>query len=126
MTAEDLAGTFEDFHDLHESTHTFASRDEEPVLRAVRLQAVGATWKPALAAAERKGTKIADALMGERAAFFDDGFVATPVYDGDRIGFGHVLEGPAIVEERFTTIVLNPGDRAELDASGNYVIEVAD
>ncbi|TFH21988.1 MAG: hydantoinase/oxoprolinase family protein [Myxococcales bacterium] len=124
MTAEDLAATFEEFHDLHERTHTFASRDEEPVLRAVRLQAVGETWKPEFARAVRMTTTTADALKGERDAFFDGAFIKTPVYDGEGIGYGHVIEGPAIVEERFTTIVLNPGDRAELDETGNYRIDI--
>jgi N-methylhydantoinase A len=51
--------------------------------------------------------------------------VDTPVYDGDRVGCGHRIEGPAIVEERFTTIVIQPGQRAELDENGNYAIETA-
>ena len=31
---------------------------------------------------------------------------------------------PAIVEERFTTIVLYPGHRAELDPRGHYLIRL--
>ncbi|MCZ6784033.1 MAG: hypothetical protein O7G30_12075 [Proteobacteria bacterium] len=41
------------------------------------------------------------------------------------MGSGHRLEGPAIVEERFTTIVLYPGHTAELDDAGNYRIQVS-
>ena len=39
-----------------------------------------------------------------------------------KIGHGHRIEGPAIVEERFTTIVIYPGQTAELDRFGNYLI----
>ena len=55
---------------------------------------------------------------------FDGSFVDTPVYDGERLGVGHAIEGPAVIEEKFTTIVLHPGHRTEFDARGNYAIEV--
>ena len=94
------------------------------MLRSVRVQTLGRPRKPALpelAAAERP---LADALRARRPAYFGGRFVDTPVYDGDALGAGHRIEGPAIVEERFTTIVVYPGHVAELDRHGNYAIEV--
>ena len=44
--ARELDATVERFHALHEELHTYASRDEEPILRSVRLTAVGVTDKP--------------------------------------------------------------------------------
>jgi len=35
-----------------------------------------------------------------------------------------MLEGPAIIEEATTTIVLPPGTRAVLSAAGAYVVEL--
>ena len=61
-------------------------------------------------------------MTGRRRAYFDGSFVETPIYDGARLGPGHRLEGPAIVEERFTTLVLYPGHKAEIDPLGNYVV----
>jgi len=119
-----LRATIESFHDLHEETHTYAAREEEPVLRAVRVQAVGRTPKPPLAVHEPAGHPLADALRSRRPAWFDGRFVDTPVYEGDRVGPGHRIEGPAIVEERFTTIVLYPGHAAEVDRFGHYRIAV--
>jgi N-methylhydantoinase A len=120
----ELRRTIEAFHDLHEEIHAFASRDEEPIVRAVRVKATGRTRKPAQARRPRATSPVEAALRGRRPAWFDGRFVDTPVYAGDAIDTGHRLAGPAIVEERFTTIVLYPGHRAELDGSGNYVIEV--
>ena len=40
-------------------------------------------------------------------------------------GSGDVLAGPAIVEQLDTTTVIEPGDRARVDMSGNIIIEVA-
>jgi N-methylhydantoinase A len=122
MTEADLRATIERFHDLHEELHTYAVRDEEPVIRGVRVHTAGRTAKPELPEYERTKTPVASALRARRPAFFDGRFVETPVYDGERIGHGHAIRGPAIVEERFTTIVVYPGWTAELDRFGNYVV----
>ena len=122
MREADLRATVLRFHDLHEELHAYAVRDQEPVIRAVRVQTLGRTAKPELGLLERARTPVSAALRSRRPAFFDGGFVDTPVYDGERLGCGHHLDGPAIVEERFTTIVVQPGWTAELDRHGNYVV----
>jgi N-methylhydantoinase A len=124
MQARDLEATVERFHQLHETLHTYASRDQEPILRAVRIHAVGHTRKPPVWSEPRATGPLRDALRGRRPAWFEGAFVETPVYDGDALGAGHRLEGPAIIEERFTTIVVYPGHRCELDEQGCYRIEI--
>ena len=64
----------------------------------------------------------ANPRLGARKAFFRGRYVATPVYDGPTLGAGQAILGPAIVEEPFTTIVVYPGQRATVDAFGNYVV----
>ncbi len=124
MRETDLTRTVERFHDLHEELHSYAVREEEPMLRAVRVEALGRTQKPPLPEYPRAHAPLDAALRERRAAYFDGRFLDTPVYDGDLLSFGHALEGPAIVEERFTTIVIYPGQLAELDRRGNYVIRL--
>jgi N-methylhydantoinase A len=46
------------------------------------------------------------------------------VYDGTLLSVGASIDGPALIEEPFTVVVLPPGARAELDRFGNYVIAV--
>ena len=111
-------------HSIDDYLAFCAARDEEPIVRAVRVQALGRTPKPPARLLPRAGHPVAGALKGRRPAWFDGRFVDTPVYDGERVGYGHHLVGPAIVEERFTTIVLYPGHAAELDARGNYVVSL--
>ncbi|MGI9591377.1 MAG: hydantoinase/oxoprolinase family protein, partial [Myxococcota bacterium] len=119
-----LRRTVEAFHDLHEELHTYAVREEQPVVRSVRVQTVGTTRKTGLGAHPVPTGPVEAALRSRRPAYFDGRFEDTPVYDGDRMGPGHRIEGPAIVEERFTTIVLQPRHRAELDAAGNYHVTI--
>ncbi len=120
VTARVLADTVERFHRLHEELHTYACRDEEPILRGLRVKAVAEEEKPALPRLPRKAA--GSPRLGARKTFFRGRFVATPVYDGARLAPGQAILGPAIVEEPFTTIVVYPGERATVDAVGNYTI----
>jgi N-methylhydantoinase A len=120
VTARVLAGAVERFHQIHEALRTYACRDEEPVLRGLRVTARAIEAKPALPRLPRRAG--GSARLGARRAFFRGRFVPTPVYDGRRLGPGHAILGPAIVEEPFTTIVVHPGQRATVDAWGNYTI----
>lgn len=120
-----LRETIEAFHDLHEELHTYAVREEEPVVRSVRVQTVGVTPKPGLRAYPPVATSVEAALRSRRPAFFDGRFEDTPVYDGEELGCGHEIEGPAIVEERFTTLVIHPSQTARIDTAGNYVITIS-
>ena len=122
LGSRDLAATVERFHALHEELHTYASREEEPILRSVRLTAVGVTDKPQIPMYSRSTAR--PPIKGRRKAFFDGRFLVTPIYDGSSMRAGHRVKGPAIVEEPFTTIVLHPGQEATLDRHGNYRIEL--
>jgi N-methylhydantoinase A len=120
VTARTLADTVERFHRMHEELHTYACRDEEPILRGLRLKAVTVEDKPAFPRIPRKSA--GSPRRGARKAFFRGRFVATPVYDGPRLTPGQAVLGPAIVEEPFTTIVVYPGQRATVDGFGNYTV----
>ena len=54
-----------------------------------------------------------------RNAWFDHQFIDCPVYDGPRLAPDTCLEGPAFVDHPSTSIVLRPGDRAEITAEGH-------
>ena len=52
------------------------------------------------------------------------GAVDCPVYDRRSLRAGHVLDGPAIVEQLDSTTPIFPGDRAVVDSTGNLVIHI--
>jgi len=110
----------ERFHDQHEAERGFAFRNQQPLLRGVRLVTRGRTPKPEHLAEVGALVLADDARTGARPAYFDDAFVDTPVYDGSRLGAGVEVHGPALVEEPFTVVVVPPGGRARVDESGNY------
>jgi N-methylhydantoinase A len=114
----------ERFHDQHETERGFCFRSQQPVLRGVRIIAHGTTPKPGHLAETGAVADAEQARRGTRAAYWGDGFVDTPVYDGSQLGAGAAVEGPALIEEPFTVVVVPPGARAELDELGNYVVTV--
>jgi N-methylhydantoinase A len=67
-------------------------------------------------------------LKGVRPAYFPDqrGFVETPVYDRYALAPGDRLRGPAIVEERESTLVIGSRGRARVDDQLNVIVEFAD
>jgi N-methylhydantoinase A len=120
VTARTLGDTVERFHRLHETLHTYASRDQEPILRGLRVKAMAVEKKPELPRLPRR--KGAVARLGARKAFFGGRYVTTAVWDGPLLAPGQAIIGPAIIEEPFTTVVVYPGQRATIDAYGNYAI----
>ncbi|MBP1732386.1 MAG: methylhydantoinase [Deltaproteobacteria bacterium] len=65
------------------------------------------------------------ALKGKRQVYFPEykGFVDCPIYDRYRMGPGMELDGPAVVEERESTLVVGPGGRLRIDGHLNAVVE---
>jgi N-methylhydantoinase A/oxoprolinase/acetone carboxylase beta subunit len=65
------------------------------------------------------------ALKGERQVYFPEtlSHVATPVYDRYALSSGDTVQGPAIVEERESTVVVMPGWTANVDALHSLILE---
>jgi N-methylhydantoinase A/oxoprolinase/acetone carboxylase beta subunit len=64
------------------------------------------------------------AVKGTRRAWFGGAFVAAAVLDRAALKPGDVVRGPALIEERESTLVLPPGASARCDAALNLVLDV--
>jgi N-methylhydantoinase A len=114
----------ERFHDQHEAERGFCFRSQQPVLRGVRVVARGTTPKPDHLGEIGTVSDAGAARRGTRKAYWGDGFVDTPVYDGMLLAPGVSIDGPALIEEPFTVVVLPPDATATLDDRGNYIVTV--
>ena len=65
----------------------------------------------------RPGSRVEDARKGSRPVYFaeHDGFVDCAVFDRYRLFEGAAIEGPAIIEERESTVVVGPRARVVTD-----------
>ena len=63
------------------------------------------------------------AITGARPAYFPEfrDYQGTTVYDRYALSPGQAFDGPAIVEERESTLVVGPGGHFEVAASGNII-----
>ena len=68
----------------------------------------------------------AGAIKGTRPVYFPEfrDFHATTVYDRYALVAGQAFDGPAIVEERESTLVVGPGGRFEVAAGGNIIVSI--
>jgi N-methylhydantoinase A len=99
--------------------------------RTVRAGVEVMTWrlrsgggKGALNRPQLDGT--GEALKGTRPVYVPElGAPAeTPVYDHYRLSPGVLIQGPAIVEQRESTVVVGRDATAHLDEHGNLVIDI--
>ena len=75
-------------------------------------------------AAGRIGAGVAEHASEHAAGGTGAGAVDCPVYDRQSLRAGHILDGPAIIEQLDSTTPIFPGDRAVVDPAGNLVIHI--
>ncbi len=65
-------------------------------------------------------------LKGKRRVYFPEfnDFRPTPVYDRYRLPARVMHTGPAVVEERESTLIVGPGARFKVEATGNLVVDL--
>ena len=111
------------FHARHEELYTYAERHSAVEVVNLESTIYGRIEKVRTPTVAGAG-KADEALKGHRDAIFDQSgaTTATPVYDGAKLGAGAFIQGPAIIEEVTTTIVIEPGWTNELHESGSYLL----
>jgi N-methylhydantoinase A len=111
------------FHRRHKEL--FGSCNEKYPLEFMKfgLSAIGKLPGITLKNIKKGGGDASAALKGRRPAYFEENkkMVSTPVFNGAAVGAGNVLEGPCIIEEKLTTIVIPPGFKVKVNEKGNYV-----
>ena len=115
----------EGFHTKHEALYTFKSIGATVELVNLRLRAVGIIPRPDIAAEPRGAPASATPEpVGRRAVFFKTAgdYVDCAVYDRATLAPGHVIGGPAIVEQLDTTIAIPPDMVGSVDRYLNLVI----
>jgi N-methylhydantoinase A len=123
---KDVATLVEAFHAVHD--RVYAVRDEGSQVECVNWKGrlavqLGQALTPEVGAACTPYMPTAQTTRG--AYFAGNGSMATPVFRGDDLAPGAAIDGPAIIEEPTTTIVVYPGMSATVSPAGNYVLKSA-
>ena len=71
------------------------------------------------------GTPASAALKGKRDVDYAlEGVHEAAIYDGEKLESGMTFQGPAVVEDPGTTIVIHPGNSVSVDGYRNIHISV--
>jgi N-methylhydantoinase A len=89
----------------------------------LRTAVIGRRPKFELATLAPEGGTIAAALKGQRQVHFGDSWHDTAIYHRLALPVGAEIHGPAILEQPDTTVLVDPGLVARVDAFGNTIIE---
>lgn len=126
VVAHDRASIARAFHAEHLRLYGYSLEAEgSPVeIINVRLQAIGATDRPAYRRDPHAGTDAAAALKRRRSVYIAErnAFGEVPVYDGHRMRCGHRIAGPALIEQQTTAIVVSEGYDCVVDPLGSFVL----
>jgi len=120
---EVIGGAVAEFHRRNEEARLIEARAQEPLFRGLRLTATGMVEQPAPVSLSTEASLPEP--TGRRRLFaagtwFDD----APVFDGHALRPGPAVHGPAVVQYRFTTLVLRPGDTATVLPNGDALVDV--
>lgn len=125
VTAESLAKIEADFHETYEREYTY--RLDAPVeMVGIHLIASAEVGKLTMSKQPLGDADASAAIKGARNVDYAlEGIHEAQIYDGTKLKPGMKMDGPAIVEDPGTTVVLHPGNSAEVDGYGNIHIEMA-
>ncbi|MCU1722653.1 hydantoinase/oxoprolinase family protein [Pseudomonas sp. 5P_5.1_Bac1] len=125
IAADWLARVRQAFELEHRQIYGFDAANEPIHVIAMRVEATGKVDKAVLVEQPLASGDVAEARVGQREVWYPQvrGFVATPIYDRERLGAGHSLNGPAIIEQMDSTTLVLEGQRATVDRYLNILIE---
>ncbi|OGO42940.1 MAG: hypothetical protein A2Z05_02170 [Chloroflexi bacterium RBG_16_60_22] len=123
ITMETISEGLAAFHRKHKDLYGYADEKYPLEIMGFGLTAIGKLPPITLKKIKTGSRDAGQALKGVRDAYFDEsgGYTETRIYDGDKMLAGNILEGPCVVEERMTNVVIPPGYRMQVDEYGNYV-----
>jgi N-methylhydantoinase A len=114
------------FEDTYQAL--YGRKGPDVPLEVINWRVVASGPQPAMnLELSRDATNHTEARKGSRSAYFPEHgrYVDTVVYDRYAFTPGMRFDGPAIVEERESTLIVGVGGRARVDERLNVIVEVA-
>ena len=120
----DVTKLGDDFNDEHERNYGYATREFPCELVNLRVTALGRVERPTFPDYPKR--KESDGPLEpsmRRAVYFDGGFVDTGIYKVDTLRAGDTIDGPAVIEDPRSTVVIQTGQHARVDQLRNIHLE---
>ena len=127
LSVDDLPRIAAEFERTYESL--YGRKGPDVPLEVINWRVVASGPRPDMnLKLPRNSTHGGDARKGSRLAYFPEtnGYVETSIYDRYTLEPGMRFTGPAIVEERESTLIVGVGGQARVDERLNVVVELGD
>ncbi|ERN07734.1 5-oxoprolinase [Amborella trichopoda] len=113
----------EEFVKLFQREYGFKLQNRQILICDVRVRGVGVTniLKPQLV------NRVFEAPKAEKCykVYFGGGWKETPLFKLENLGYGHVIDGPAVIMNGNSTVIVEPGCKANITKYGNIRIEIS-
>lgn len=123
ITDETIESVANEFEEEFESEFGYTLPENVSEVEFVNARLV------ASAAQERIEPRIKEiegsAQKGNREVWFSGKTYSAPIYDRDRLNLNDDVEGPAVIEQSDTTIVVPPNGDGAVDQYGNFIITLS-
>ena len=112
------------FDSAHEKRYGYSNKEKACEIVNIRIRAFGKNEKPVLEE-QTKFVKTVnpDAYMYTKDCIFNGLAVSTNVIDRRQLQYGNQLNGPVILVEYSSTIVIPPSRNVKVDTYGNLIVE---
>jgi N-methylhydantoinase A len=124
LSAADIEIAIDAFHDRHKELYTFNMHWKGVEFLTFRVRATAPKKPIRMSSSEVSGPDASGAIKSYRKAWFDGQNLDTPVYDGPKLAAGNEIQGPAIIEEATTTVVVPVSYRCTVDNIRGYQLEL--
>ena len=102
----------------------FGHIQPDGILETTALRVAGTGILPPVEAASIEASSGPVTPVERRSVFLDDGRADVDVYDGAALKPGHRIDGPALIAEETTTVLVGAADRLDVDAANNFMIHL--
>ena len=111
-----------EFDKAHEVAYGYSQSTEPVELVGMRVKLAGVLSKPPLP--KTKTGSSLNSSGSRKVSFGKNAWFETPIYRRDTIPVDHNFEGPAIIEQMDSMLLIFPGDTAKIDDWGNLIINL--
>lgn len=125
LTSEGVKNIISRFHEIHEKNYGYSDKKGKIEFVNYRVTAFGELPKAPLVKAEQEDNRLIEAVS-HRDVYFSEtnepGYHKTGIYNRSELNAGNRIQGPAIIEQMDTTILILPGQSALIDSYQNLII----
>lgn len=125
LMESDIENLIMDYHRRHEKEFGYSMPFELVPVEFVNVRLIAASQSVKPVIRNRPLLRVAKSFIkGSRPVYFGGRFVESEVWDREQLAPNFEIEGPAVIEQTDTTIVVPPGIVAVTDSFHNIILNI--